>query len=253
MTKSVLFCLPFYSSIQPRCLTSIDALKELKDYKIEVAYSKSGNIVNARNKQLRDSPAHNLYYTLDSDIEFSPKQFVKLADAAEKYQRVVSGWYKNKVDGQIEAGYFSEGASRRITAKELPVNDFYKEVDWSGNGFRAFTRETLERMTYPYFAQPVNIEPDGIVDTIGEDVYFTTHDNEKVILVGGCEVVHLQRADEALGIAELPIAIHDLPKLEKALKYLPMNEVEGLVASIRAYLPYIKAMEQIKKGLIGQK
>ena len=104
----------------------------------------------------------DIWVTIDSDVIFSPQNFIQLIESTEKHP-VVSGMYR-MVDLKSYAivkdwntNYFRENGTFEFISPESVEkwkqenNDEFMEVSYCGMGFMAVRKEVLISLTYPYF------------------------------------------------------------------------------------------------------
>jgi hypothetical protein len=129
---------------------------------------------------------YDIFVTLDSDMHFTPNQFLKLIEQVQKH-KVVAGYYM--MDNQEHLAvvrdwnedYFIQNGSFRFLTphqieewKQTNPNQLM-EVDYVGMGFMAITKEVLDKMKYPYFHRKLEkfkSNDKSIVSICSEDVAF---------------------------------------------------------------------------------
>lgn len=140
---------------------------------------------------------------IDSDIMFTYKQFELIWKQAQtdinKYQ-VVSGWYSMS-DGKnttavikmSDEDFIAKGHYTFITNDEMCLRSSPFPVDYTGMGFMLIHRNTLEKITYPWFYAPV-VKIGDFEDMMSEDVAFCKkirlEAKEKIWIVPQARVGH---------------------------------------------------------------
>jgi hypothetical protein len=130
---------------------------------------------------------YDVWVTIDSDVVFSPEQFVELVECTDVHP-VVCGAYRMAdlkhyaaVQTWDTAYFAATGAFQFLTpeaveAWKATTGQKFMPVAYAGMGFMAVRREALESLTYPYFYQPLQeiAGADGklLRDMCSEDVAF---------------------------------------------------------------------------------
>lgn len=165
-------------------------------------------------KGITQQPFNNMEFdvwvTIDSDVIFSPQQFIELIESTEKYP-VVSGMYR-MVDLKSYAivkdwnvDYFKNNGTFQFLTPEFVEtwkkenNNPFMDVSYCGMGFMAIKKEVLSTLTYPYFQGDL-IEIKGkngelIRDLNSEDVCFCkniTKAGFKIMINTNIRVGHLK-------------------------------------------------------------
>ena len=127
----------------------------------------------------------DVWITIDSDIVYTPQQFMELVDSTLEHD-VVSGVYR-MVDLQHfavvekwDTEYFGKNGTFKFwnneTYEEKKKEQKYHKVSYTGMGFMAITRKVLDCMVYPYFNSDLQEikNSDGKImrDITSEDVAF---------------------------------------------------------------------------------
>jgi len=129
----------------------------------------------------------DVWITIDSDIIFTPNQFIDLIESTEIHP-VVSGMYRmsNLTNYAIvkdwDTSYFAKNGTFEFLTPEF-VEKWKQEtglkfmpVHYAGMGFFAVKKDVLKKMTYPYFNAELQeiITDDGTIlrDMCCEDVAF---------------------------------------------------------------------------------
>jgi hypothetical protein len=199
---------------------TLSVLLSMNKYEILVSPGKSSFVSFARMQTLgvdvlrgkKQKPFngdnYDIYVTIDSDIVFTPSQFIELVECT-KLHAVVSGFYMmadNKnfaVVRDWNKDYFSkngtfpflqmkdmekyltefqtqlkerkEAEEKKEEVKPIPNPEFLK-VAYAGLGFFACRKEVLDDLQYPFFNRELQRlrGKDGLelVDMCGEDVAF---------------------------------------------------------------------------------
>ena len=125
---------------------------------------------------------YDVWFTIDSDIVFTPNQVLQLIEDT-KIHPVVSGLYKmadlrhfaciKKWDTEF---FKQNGTFQFMTDVDLPEEDPYMKVAYNGMGFFACRKGVIENLKYPYFSYPlIEIKSDDgklLRDMCSEDVAF---------------------------------------------------------------------------------
>lgn len=129
---------------------------------------------------------YDIFVTLDSDMDFTPNQFLKLIEKVQKH-KVVAGYYMMDNQQQLavvkdwnEEFFLKNGFFEFLTPVQIEQwkeahPDELMEVDYVGMGFMAITKEVLEKMKYPYFHRKLEKFKSNnkcIVSICSEDVAF---------------------------------------------------------------------------------
>ena len=132
---------------------------------------------------------YDVWFTIDSDIYFTPEQVLELIEDTKTHP-VVSGYYRMQdmkhyaavEDWDLE--YFKEnGTFKFITVDDMKQKkDKYIKVAYNGMGFFACRKGVIEKMEYPYFDHEVfefeNKDGTVIRDMCSEDVAFCKNLNK---------------------------------------------------------------------------
>ena len=135
-----------------------------------------------KQKPFNSEVDYDVWVTVDSDIVYSPDQFIELIEETEKHP-VISGTYRMADLKTLafvkkwDTDFFKKnGHFEFASIEDLSKEEEYVSVEYTGMGFFACTREVLEKLEYPYFHSPLQeIElDDGVVarDMASEDVSF---------------------------------------------------------------------------------
>jgi hypothetical protein len=134
-----------------------------------------------------DDMPYDVYVTIDSDIVFTPDQFVRLIEDTEQHS-VVAGYYM--MDDQrhfavvkdwdheffVKHGCFQFLTPADVDAWRKEKQVKFMPVSYTGMGFMAIRKEALNSIRYPYFYRKLErIELSNgtnLVDMSSEDVSF---------------------------------------------------------------------------------
>jgi hypothetical protein len=200
--KKIVFALPgdvFSSKFLLSWTATINALWETKKYDIVISTGISSFVTFARmqtlgldvlrgvNQKPFDNMDFDIWFSIDSDIIFTPQQVLDLIESTEQHP-VVAGMYRmsNLTSYAIVKDWDTDYFAKNGTFQFLTPDDVtnwktetslkYLPVYYTGLGFFAVTRDVLKKMTYPYFNSEVQeiITDDGKVlrDICSEDVAF---------------------------------------------------------------------------------
>jgi hypothetical protein len=110
-----------------------------------------------------DGMDFDIFVTIDSDIVFSPQNFVELIDAVDTHD-VVSGIYRMAdlknfaVVQKLDPNYFKEHSTYEYLTQETidkwkseNTDNKFMKVAYCGMGFMAISKDALSSLTYPYF------------------------------------------------------------------------------------------------------
>ncbi len=130
---------------------------------------------------------YDTYVWIDSDIVWTPEQFMSLLESAEVHP-VVAGLYRMSdlkhfavvrdwsTEFFCKHGTFEFLTAETVQAWKDETKQRYMSTSYSGMGFMAIKKEVLDAMEYPYFDAPVQeiLTPDGVQlrDLCSEDVAF---------------------------------------------------------------------------------
>ncbi len=125
---------------------------------------------------------YDVWLTIDSDIVFTPEQFIELLEDT-KENPVVSGLYRMQdmvhyaCVEEWDTDYFKKtGSFKFMKVGELEKKGKYVPVAYNGMGFFACRKEVFDKLKYPYFSYPlIEMEAeDGTLlrDVCSEDVAF---------------------------------------------------------------------------------
>jgi hypothetical protein len=146
------------------------------------------DVMRGKDQKAFGDAEYDFYITLDSDIVFSPEQFLELIKGLERHH-VVSGMYMMGDNQHFAAvqdwdtDYFAKnGYFQFLTRDDIEQytktneSNPYMNVEYVGLGFFGCRKEVLDKMNYPYFwgdLQTIKLE-DGteLVDQMSEDVAF---------------------------------------------------------------------------------
>lgn len=140
------------------------------------------------NQKPFEGQEYDVFVTIDSDIVFTPQQFIDLVDHTEKYP-VVSGLYKMAnitnfacVKDWDEEHFRDNGCFHFLTNDDITkwketTNERFMEVSYNGMGFFAIRKEVFDKLQYPYFWAPlqeIHDKAGNVVmrDMCSEDVAF---------------------------------------------------------------------------------
>lgn len=155
------------------------------------------NVLRGKNQKAFNGEEYDVFVTIDSDIVFTPAQFVELVEST-KIHPVVAGYYMMQ-DGKhfavvknwdkeyfIKNGTFQffeqqdlEPYMRRfeeqLASKQIGSPEFL-QVSYAGMGFFACRKAVLDNMKYPFFNSKLQkiVSSDGLEleDLCSEDVAF---------------------------------------------------------------------------------
>ena len=120
---------------------------------------------------------YDIFVTLDSDMQFTPNQFMQLLDNTKTYG-AVAGYYMmddNKhfavvkdwdEEYFIKNGYFHFLTQDDIDSWKTTNKKRFMLVDYVGLGFFACRKEVLDSLKYPYFHRKL----ESFTDTKGEKI-----------------------------------------------------------------------------------
>jgi hypothetical protein len=132
---------------------------------------------------------YDVWFTIDSDIYFTPEQVLELIEDTKTHP-VVSGYYRMQdmkhyaVVEDWDLDYFKEhGSFKFLTVEDMKKKeDKYIKVAYNGMGFFACRKGVIEKMEYPYFDHEVfefeNEDGAVIRDMCSEDVAFCKNLNK---------------------------------------------------------------------------
>jgi hypothetical protein len=132
---------------------------------------------------------YDVWFTIDSDIYFTPEQVLELIEDTKTHP-VVSGYYRMQdmkhyaVVEDWDLDYFKEhGSFKFLTVEDMKKKeDKYIKVAYNGMGFFACRKGVIEKMEYPYFDHEVfefeNEDGTVIRDMCSEDVAFCKNLNK---------------------------------------------------------------------------
>lgn len=142
-----------------------------------------------------DNEPYDYIMWVDSDQIFSFEKLKLLINADEP---IVSGYYPLANGAAYSIGRLNndtrllQALGEEELAKEPRDAKGLVEVDWCGFGWTLLKKGVIEKIAYPWFACP-EIEIGGIVDLIGEDIYFCRKANAagfKILIHPDCRVGH---------------------------------------------------------------
>jgi len=125
---------------------------------------------------------YDVWFTIDSDIVFTPQQVVDLIEDTKEHA-VVSGLYRMSdlqhfacVRTWDEDYFKKHGSFKFLRPEDVVGAPKHIPVAYNGMGFMAVRKGVIESMQYPYFSYPLQhmTKEDGIVlrDMCSEDVAF---------------------------------------------------------------------------------
>lgn len=136
----------------------------------------------AEQKPFGGQVPYDVWFTIDSDIVFTPQQVLQLMEDTKEHP-VVSGLYRMSdlqhfacvQDWDLD--YFKKHGSFKFLRPEDVVGaPKYKKVSYNGMGFMAIRSGVIEKLKYPYFSYPLQEmeTADGLLlrDMCSEDVAF---------------------------------------------------------------------------------
>lgn len=162
------------------------------------------NVLRGKDQKPFNGQPYDIYVSIDSDVVFSPSQFIELIETTMIHP-VVSGYYmmsNNKNFAVVKdwnTEYFSKNGTfqflepkdteehmiafaneikaRREAEKAEPISEpKFMKVSYVGLGFFACRKEVLDKLQYPYFNSDLqHIKGENgvdIVDMSSEDVSF---------------------------------------------------------------------------------
>jgi len=144
------------------------------------------DVLRGANQHPFDDMDYDVWVTLDSDIVFTPEQFVQLVEGTEQHS-VVAGAYMMDDQRHLavvkdwdHAFFAKHGSFQFLTPDDLVAwrsgGVRFMPVSYIGMGFMAIRKEALNALKYPYFYRRLErIElSDGkvLTDMTGEDVAF---------------------------------------------------------------------------------
>ncbi len=206
LNKKIVFCLPgkSYSGKFLVNLVNLTTSLTISECTVYMAQTESSCIHRLRNICGGGHPLNGLFQVpfsgditdydyilwIDSDILFSPKNFIDLLKADKD---IVTGWYydieKNPACGFINKTYnkfkkkrsgpeinhpiydkdniYSFDFDEKVTEKTDPYT-----IDWCGMGWMLIKRGVMEKVQYPWFA-PRNVRfSEDVIDCLSEDLSF---------------------------------------------------------------------------------
>jgi hypothetical protein len=176
-------CCPVYDlatwdeSLGKACTNSLRGKVSPDEFTYDVKVSRSSIIAEGRNVVINDDRENKLIHQkldplvshwlfVDHDCGFTKDNILQLL---RHKKDVISGAYRPKDKPErFVAGYCADNG--RVTNYVASTQKGLIEIDWCGGGFLMFTREALERMTYPWFWYGLEQYGNRML-TVGEDVY----------------------------------------------------------------------------------
>lgn len=133
---------------------------------------------------------YDVWFTIDSDIYFTPEQVLELIEDTKTHP-VVSGYYRMQdmkhyaVVEDWDLDYFRQhGTFKFLTVQDMneKKKEKYMTVAYNGMGFFACRKGVIEKMEYPYFDHEIFEFKDKngkiIRDMCSEDVAFCKNLNK---------------------------------------------------------------------------
>lgn len=153
------------------------------------------NVLKGIDQKPFDGIDFDIWVTIDSDIVFSPTNFIDLVESLTEERPVVAALYKMAdikhyaVVKNWNVDYFAENGTFEFLTddnlkkwKEENEKDSFMRVAYTGMGFMAVSKNVLYNMTYPYFNGDLHEikGKDGkyIRDLMSEDVCFCKNINK---------------------------------------------------------------------------
>lgn len=176
--KKIVIGLPgdqFNSKFMVSLVSSLNYLWDTGKYDIVISPGTSSFVTFARMKVLGldvlkgidqkpfDGMEFDILVTIDSDIVFSPQNFIELVEAVDTHH-VVSGVYRMAdlknfaAVRNLDPNYFKEHGTYEFLTQES-IDEWksknsdtkFMKVAYCGMGFMALSKEALHSLTYPYF------------------------------------------------------------------------------------------------------
>jgi hypothetical protein len=206
-------CIPHYCGLSKETIESVRNLKDKIDF--DVIVTESTYIATGRNNSILGKASSNVkpildkqyshYLMVDSDIQFTPEQVIRLVNHKIP---IVAGLYKSRCNDDGVAGYFSLVEGNCNKSLSMLYNGL-EIVDWCGAGFLLIESEVLQNMDYPWFRHlyvPYT-EIDGTNHCLctGEDMGFCILAKKagyKIVVDCDCKVNHIIDKNKAYNIQE---------------------------------------------------
>ena len=145
------------------------------------------DVLRGANQKPFDDMPFDVWVTIDSDIVFTPEQFIRLVEDTEQHSVVAGSYMMNDQrhlavvkdwdhEFFVKHGFFQFLTPQDVETWKVENKVKYMPVSYIGMGFMAIRKEALNALKYPYFHRKLErIEmSDGkiITDISSEDVCF---------------------------------------------------------------------------------
>ena len=201
--KKVIIALPgssFSSKFLMSWTQTLFTIWQLGKYELTVCPGESSFVTFARMKTLGldvlrgsaqkafNDADFDVWVTIDSDVVFTPDQFIRLVDNTYEHN-VVAGAYMMSDNTHLAVVkdwdhefFVRNGSFQFLTPADLEVwrqdknNTRFMPVSYVGMGFMAVTKKALDSLHYPFFnrrMEKIDLSNGvSIIDMCGEDVAF---------------------------------------------------------------------------------